>query len=548
MSLGTISPLNNIKILHNNIKGDIASGITVAVIALPLALAFGEMSGLGPAAGILGAICGGIIGGLFGGCAFSVSGPTAPTAMFISAYAISTTNQPDLVAVFSIITLSGLILIGLSLIRISRFIHYIPYSVVAGFMCGIGIIVIGNYIKTFIGLDSPTATFHVPLIGNIQKEVLYISAPCIIILLFWRTIKTKISLLKNIPAPLVVLIVGTGATYLLNLNIPLMGDKMPETGQNKFLLYLPDFARLNDFIGPALSLAGLIIIDSLLTCIIADNLTGTRHISDQETFGQGLANISCGLIGGAPTATATMFTVTNVKSGGTTPLASAFYGLTLLAILLGLDLTAIPNACIAAILIKVGIDILDYRIIPVLKKLPLTDLVAFAAVLLITVIWDLMLAVGIGVLFTGLRSIKQIKQSIQADYRHRTISISELIKNMDRNAIDNQHIKVLQPRGALFFGNTEQLTNIYDSIPQHKTLIIDLSQITEIDISGSFYLEDLINSSKQKGKNVVVFNNNPQVENKLKKINFVNHVGDLYQTSEEFLNSYIQNLHTKKGS
>ena len=156
-SLKEINPWQNIVSLHTNIRVDILAGITVAIIALPLALAFGEISQLGPIAGIWGAIAGGIVGGLFGGCMVGVSGPTAPKAAqiatFMSFFVIGTTNEPDLVAAFSIIFLSGIILIIISMLKISRFIHYIPYPVVAGFMCGIGIIVILSQINAFVGLE-----------------------------------------------------------------------------------------------------------------------------------------------------------------------------------------------------------------------------------------------------------------------------------------------------------------------------------------------------------------------------------------------------------
>ena len=157
-NLKEINPWKNIQTLHLNIWGDVLSGITVAIIALPLALAFGEISQLGPVAGVWGAIAGGLIGGLFGGCMVGVSGPTAPKAAQIGAFmgffVIGTTNEPDLIAAFSIIFLSGLILVGISMLKISRFIHYIPYSVVAGFMCGIGVIVIFTQINAFVGLET----------------------------------------------------------------------------------------------------------------------------------------------------------------------------------------------------------------------------------------------------------------------------------------------------------------------------------------------------------------------------------------------------------
>ena len=191
-SLREINPYENIKILHTNIRDDILSGITVAIIALPLALAFGEISQLGPIAGVWGAIAGGIIGGLFGGCMVGVSGPTAPKAAqiatFMGFFVIGNTNQPDLIAAFSIIFLSGLILVAISILKISRFIHYTPYSVIAGFMCGIGVIVILTQINAFIGLETEKNLHSVfknfgHSIQNINVEALYVSIPSLLILL-----------------------------------------------------------------------------------------------------------------------------------------------------------------------------------------------------------------------------------------------------------------------------------------------------------------------------------------------------------------------------
>ena len=345
-SFKEINPWQNIKSLHTNIREDVLAGITVAIIALPLALAFGEISQLGPVAGIWGAIAGGIVGGIFGGCLVGVSGPTAPKAAqiaaFMSVFVIGTTNQPDLIAAFSIIFLSGVIMVGISLLKISRFIHYTPYPVVAGFMCGIGVIVILTQINGFVGLEAEKNIHDVfknlsVTLQNINLEALYVAIPSLIILFLWSTIEKKIRILSNIPAPLIALIIGTGIAYSMNLNIPYIGDKMSDANNsNIFIFYIPDLSRLSEFIGPAFALAGLAILDSLLSCIVADNMTGKRHSSDRETFGQGMANIAAGLLGGVTTATATMRTVANIKFGGKTPLAAIVHGLTLFAILYGL--------------------------------------------------------------------------------------------------------------------------------------------------------------------------------------------------------------------
>ena len=544
-----INPWQNIKTFHTNIRGDILAGITVGIIALPLALAFGEISQLGPVAGIWGAIAGGIIGGLFGGCLVGVSGPTAPKAAqiatFMSVFVIGNTNEPDLVAAFTIIFLSGVILVSISIFKISRFIHYIPYSVVAGFMCGIGIIVILTQINSFVGLETEKNIHGVfsnfeNTIQNINIGALYVSIPSLLILLFWSSIQKKIQFLKNIPAPLVALIIGSSIAYILNLNIPYIGDKMGSTKEAEiFSLYMPDLSRLSEFIGPALALAGLAILDSLLSCVVADNMIGIRHSSDRETFGQGMANMAAGLCGGVTTATATMRTVANIKFGGKTPLASIIHGLTLLTILLGLGflVAAIPTACLAAILFKVGIDILDYRILPVLKKIPITDLLIFIIVLFVTVYEDLMIAVAVGVIFAFFRSFKEIKATLKSNDNHKLISFSKsnfISKELNIKKFEKLPITILQPKGPLFFGSIESIINIYRSAKKHEILIIDMSYITMIDLSGTYALEDLVNSVKAKNIKVFVSSANIDTKKVLKKLSFMQHIGeDNYKDSKQ---------------
>tara|TARA_B100001996_G_scaffold382218_1_gene373457 strand:- start:458 stop:2167 length:1710 start_codon:yes stop_codon:yes gene_type:complete len=554
-----ISPWDNIKTFHTNVRGDVLAGITVAIIALPLALAFGEISRLGPVAGVWGAIAGGIVGGLFGGCMVGVSGPTAPKAAqiaaFMGAFVIGTTNEPDLIAAFSIIFLSGLILVGISMLRISKYIHYIPYSVVAGFMCGIGVIVILTQINAFVGLEAESNIHGVfnnfgYIIQNINIEALYVALPSLLILFLWEPIGKKIKFLSNIPSPLIALIIGTSIAYLMNLDIPYIGDKMNNAGESKiFSFYLPDLNRLTEFVIPALALAGLAVLDSLLSCIVADNMTGLRHNSDRETFGQGMANMAAGLFGGVTTATATMRTVANIKFGGKTPLASIVHGLTLLAILLGLGflVAAIPTACLAAILFKVGIDILDYRIFPVLRKLPLTDLLIFIIVLFVTIYEDLMIAVLIGIIFAIFRSFKEIKLVFKASYKHNIIPLSDsnfYLEKYGKKDLDSLSAIIIQPKGPLFFGSIEPLINSYSYALKHKILIIDMSDVTMIDLSASYALEDLISGARSKNIRTFVLNAKPKVEKILYKLDFIKNIGkNNYKKSKESIVAAILKTH-----
>ena len=541
--------------MHTNIRADILSGITVAIIALPLALAFGEISQLGPVAGIWGAIAGGIIGGLFGGCMVGVSGPTAPKAAqiatFMSLFIIGSTDKPDLVAAFSIIFLSGIVLVFISLLKISRFIHLTPYSVIAGFMCGIGVIVILTQINAFLGLEAEKNIHSVfqnfsKNLKNANPDALFVALPSLFILFSWSRLEQKVDFLKNIPSPLVALIAGTSIASIMGLNIPYIGDKMGGAKEAEiFSLYVPDLTRLSEFIIPALALAGLAILDSLLSCKVADNMTGEHHSSDKETFGQGMANIAAGLVGGVTTATATMRTVANIKFGGKTPLASIVHGLTLLAILLGLGflVEAIPTACLAAILFKVGIDIMDYRILPIIKKLPNTDLIVFIIVLFVTVYEDLMVAVAIGVIFAVLKSLNQIKSIVKSNFKHKIISLQDSKyspKKMDDERLNKLPVLILQPHGPLFFASIEKLIQTYSKIKEHELLIVDLDKVTMIDLSGVFSLEDLIIGARKNGIKVFVTNASSNVNNVLSNLGFIRKIGsENYNRSYNAITSFI---------
>lgn len=539
-NLEEINPRSNISSLSSNIKGDILAGITVGVIALPLALAFGEISQLGPVAGIWGAIAGGIVGGLFGGCMVGVSGPTAPKAAqiagFMTFFVIGELNTPDLTAAFSIIFLSGLILVTISLLKISRFIHYVPYPVIAGFMCGIGAIVILTQLNAFVGLEVQSSIHDVIFnitntLQNYNSEALMVSLPCLMILFLWPFVTKKVERLAAIPAPLSALIIGTSIAYFMNLNIPYIGDKMGSASESEvFNFYIPNFTRISEFFLPAMALAGLAILDSLLSCKVADNLTNTRHSSDRETFGQGMANMAAGLFGGVTTATATMRTVANIKFGAKTPLASIVHGLTLLAILLGLGslVALIPTACLAAILFKVGVEIMDYRILPFLKKLPLTDLFVFGIVLFVTVFEDLMVAITIGIIFAIISRRNEIRQNSKTKSRN---SVSGLAgtefepKDSDSHMLDELPIRVLKPIGPLFFGSVEPMIESYIRTKEHELLIVDLTKVSMIDLTGAFALEDLIKNSIKKNTEILITNINPKIKRILQDLDFDKNVG-----------------------
>ena len=525
-SLHELNPWNNIKIMHTNIGGDILAGVVVAIIALPLALAFGVGSGLGAITGLWGAICGGIVGSLFGGSRFGVSGPTGPKmaqlAMIMVGYRLAS-GGPDLTAAFAIIFFSGIILIVISLLGISKLIYYVPYSVVSGFMCGIGVIVMILEFDSFFGHSSPEsvrAGLHdIPdAIRHYKISALMVSVPTLAVLFLWPYIGKKIPKLKMIPSPLLALITGTAIANMGHLNIAFIGD-IP-TGFPA--LHWPDWSKFGEYLGPAAGLAGLAVFDSLLTCVVADNMTGFKHSSDRESFGQGLANCAAGLVGGLTTATATMRTVANIQSGGKTPLAALIHGLVLLALVLGLGPYAehIPMACLAAILFKVGIDILDYRILPVLHRLPFTDMIVFWTVLIVTVVEDLLWAMVVGVILALFRFVVEMSRIYKSNIGYlENEALGEMLEDDLKG-----HVKILRPHGPLFFGAVKQLEETYENADPHETLIIKLKGVSMIDLSGAYALEDLVIRAKGNGKQVLICSAPPHVMKVLESVKVLDRV------------------------
>lgn len=533
--LKEVNPWPNIRMMRTNIVPDIMAGIVVAIIALPLALAFGVGSGLGAVTGIWGAVAGGIIGGIFGGSRVGVSGPTGPKMVQLAAIMVGyrlASGEPDLTIAFSIIFFSGVILVVLSFMKVSKLIYFTPYSVVAGFMCGIGVIVMLLEFDSFLGLPAPHSVIEalsdIPkAITHADPNALFVSIPSLTILFLWPSIGKKIPFLKRFPSPLIALLIGTSIANGFNLEIEYIGH-IP---RGLPTIYLPDFALFGDLFVPALSLAGLAVFDSLLTCIVADHMIGEKHSSDRETFGQGLANMTAGIIGGLTTATATMRTVANIQSGGKTPLASVVHGLILMALVLGLGFLAenIPMACLAAILIKVGIDILDYRILPVLHRLPPTDMIVFWVVLVVTIVEDLLVAMVVGVVLAFFRFVQEVSKS----YKHQVVFLDSVESNLISDEVRNK-IKVLKPQGPLFFGSIEPLGETYQKAKDHSILVIDLKDVTMIDLSGAYALEDLILQAQEDGKEIFICNASPQIDKILRSVKIIEHIGERsYFTLEE---------------
>ncbi len=502
--------------LHfKNLRGDIYGGLTAAVVALPLALAMGVASGAGPIAGIYGAICVGFFASLFGGTPSQVSGPTGPMTVVMAAifthYTGMFPHDPahGAAIAFTVVMLGGLFQILGGLLKIGKFIELVPHSVVSGFMSGIGVIIILLQLPPLLSFDAqpgPMASARAlpAALQGLSPEALILGGMALVIVYFMPK-----SLGRLIPSPLVALILGT-LTCLLFMQggeVKILGD-IPQGLPDP---HLPVFtlALLPDMLKSALTLAALGSIDSLLTSLVADNITRTYHKSDRELIGQGIGNTLAGLFGGLPGAGATMRTVVNVKAGGKTPISGALHALVLLAIVLGAGGLAsnIPHAVLAGILIKVGTDIIDWDYLRHIRAAPLTGNVIMATVLGTTVFVDLMIAVAVGMAMAGMVFMKRMAE-LQLESINTVRELDEASPFSDEEkAIFKQaggRILLFHIGGPMSFGAAKGMARQMAQFDHYDVLVVDLSDMPQIDFTATRALDDIIHDAQSRGRRVLL--------------------------------------------
>ena len=541
------------KINLSNIKGDVFGGITAGIVALPLALAFGVQSGMGPIAGLYGAIMLGIFAAIFGGTATQVSGPTGPmTVVSSSVVAAAIELEGSLSAGMGIIIgsflLAGGFQILFGIVRIGRYIKYIPYPVLSGFMTGIGVIIFLFQVYPFMGHASPKNTIDIFLeiqspLSAMNMSAIAIGALTIAIIYLFPKIT------KAIPSALVALLAATLSAYFLELDIPVIGSipsGLPEIQFDE--IYNITSGETWIILEFGLMLAALGAIDSLLTSIIADNITKTQHNSNRELIGQGIGNMASAIIGGLPGAGATMRTVVNIKAGGKTRISGFVHGVLLLAILLGLGKLAayIPLSALAGILITVGIGIVDYKGLKHLIRVPKTDAVVLVIVLVITVFGNLLHAVGVGVLLACVLYMKQLSDIVETGSSVKALVGFQGEKPWeDEGGVYEKYkgkIYIKHLYGPLFFGFTSRFQQLIKDLDNNiEVLIIRMDKVPHIDQSGIYAMEEAILSLKDKGIKVVFAGIRPQPMDMLKKIDIIpslipaKHAFDSFEDCEEWL-------------
>lgn len=599
------------------LKGDLFGGITAGIVALPLALAFGVSSGLGPSAGLYGAIFVSFFAALFGGTNTQISGPTAPmtaVSMVVIAGIVATFDgeiSKALPAILSIFLLAGIFQIILGFAGLGKYIKYIPYPVVSGFMTAIGVIILitqilpalGYYPKEdldFVNQFKPHA--EEIILDNILKEEagegilvledfketinkaqditqeqilkesktlagkeasgvigslkvlpkalqninwleLLLALGTIIIIFGFKKITTKV------PSTLVALLVMSGIAVGFKLDyrpIEEIPSGLPIPNLGIFTDF--SFSSISPFIFTALTLALLGAIDSLLTSVVADNMTKTKHKPNKELIGQGIGNSIGAIFGGIPGAGATIRTVVNINAGGKTRLSGMIAGVLLLIILLALGPIAsqIPAAVLAGILITVGIGVMDYKGLKAIPKMPKPEVIIMLIVLVLSSIWNLVYAVGIGLVIASLMFMKKIGDLTAQ--RSEVKSLSEE-KSWDDEVnfpkVLKEKVFIKHIKGPLFFGSTGDFQQLVKQIPETaSTIIIRMGRMQYIDQSGLYALEDALVDLVKDGKKILLVNILEQPRYLLERIDIIPDLvpkEQLFKTFDECTKWLIKN-------
>ena len=530
--------------LHTrNLRGDLLGGLTAAVVALPLALAFGNAA-LGPGGaiyGLYGAIVTGFVAALLGGTPSQVSGPTGPMSVTVAgvvsslaAVGVSTDLSAGemLPLVMAAVAIGGVFEAMLGVLRLGRFITLVPYSVVSGFMSGIGFIILILQLGPFVGVTTTGG-----VVGSLSTLAeLPLPNPAAIsigVMTLAVVFLTPARIRQWVPSPLLALLIVTPLSMLMfnddrlqSLGVEPLNriGAIPEGGLR---FVLPDFSQhLPELLKAGMVLALLGAIDSLLTSLVADNITQTSHDSNRELIGQGIANTASGLLSGLPGAGATMRTVINIKSGGTTPLSGMTHSVVLLLVLLGAGSMAaeIPTALLAGILIKVGLDIIDWGFLLRAHRLSIKTAALMYAVMLMTVFWDLIWGVLVGMFVANLLTVDAITQTqLQGMDEDNPIdggvALGSDLSTEERRLIQScgNQLMLFRLKGPMSFGAAKGISSRIGLVSNCRVLILDISDVPRMGVTAALALERMVEEAQALGRLTFVAGANQRLRERLKK-------------------------------
>jgi SulP family sulfate permease len=518
----------------SNLRNDMFGGLTAAIVALPLALAFGVASGAGPVAGLYGAICVGFFASLFGGTPSQISGPTGP--MTIVAATVFTQYGTNPSQAFTVVMMAGLFQILFGYLKLGRYVNLMPYPVISGFMNGIGVILIILQLTPLLGY---------PALGNVINAITVLPAD------FgdpnWHAIAIGAAsfgictlmpgrIARVVPPP--VLAIAAGVVLIAFLpDAPVVGT-VPSALPT---LHMPvfSFSDLNQMLIYAAVIGGLGSIDSLLTSLVADNVTRNFHDSDKELTGQGIGNLVAGIFGGIPGAGATIRTLSNIRAGGRTPISGMFHAVVLLLIALGLGplVAYIPHAALAGVLLKVGIDVIDWRYLKRMHRAPRADLITMLIVLALTVFVDVITAVAAGMIFASLLFVKETAELQMESIRTISHADSEKLLDEKERALFqrcNGKALILHLSGLMSFGAANELVRRMSRAGDFEVLIIDLLDVPRVDGSAALAMEEIMQAAAKADRNVIIVGLNFAVARLFARLGILDKVHETHRVATRY--------------
>ncbi len=503
--------------LKNYSKGqlvkDVIAGIIVAIVALPLSIALAIASGVGPEMGLYTAIVAGFLISFFGGSTVQIAGPTAAFATIVAGIVLESGTGGLATAT----VMAGVLLIIMGVFRFGALIKYIPYTITTGFTAGIAVTILVGQLKDFFGVTYMNGEKPIETIEKIEALVhnfstanmwsLVIGAVCLVILFLFPKLTDKI------PASLIAVVVGVAAFKLLPVDIITIGDLYPNIRSGLPSFTLPDFSleSIRALFPDAFTIAILAAIESLLSCVVADGMVGTKHRSNTELIAQGIGNVGSALFGGIPATGAIARTAANVKNGGRTPVAGIVHALVLLLVLIVLMPYAkmIPMATIAAILIHVAYNMSQWKpFLRLIKTAPKSDIVVLVVTFVLTVVFDLVIAIEFGLIITAALFLKRMSDEA---------SISKWKQaEDDRQKKVPEGTAVYEISGALFFAVTDNLSRIVTD-DNTKCIILRMRSVPSLDASCEQTIEALVKDCRKKGITVIFSHVNKQPMKVLEK-------------------------------
>jgi len=503
---------------RQTIKGDIFGALTSTIVALPFALAFGVTSGAGASAGIYCAIITGLFASLFGGTNQQISGPN--TGLTVAMVAILTSfvaQVPDngVAAAFTVVSLAGLFQMLFGFFKLGKYFILVSYPVISGFTSGIGILIILSQLEPLFGSALPDLTFSMSTFTSTNT---LLGLACLFVLFSWPQKYSRV-----VPASIVAVIGATFFFVFTNADLPVVGAISSELPS--FNMPVWESALASEMIKSALLIATLSTLDSLMTSLTVDSISNDLHDSDQELVGQGIGNFVAGLFGALPGGGATMRTVTNLRAGGTTPLSGILHALFILAIVLwaGEYTAYIPVAVLAAILTHVGISIIDWNFLKRIHQVPLFSVGLMVSTMIMSVAFDLVTAVLIGVFLANLVTIRRLSEIQLDNINLCTAENSEHLSGPEKQLLTSMDDSVLMLNisGPIGFGVARGLKQSVSKVDQDKTLLIDLTDARFVGITSTIAIEEIIVSYQNQGREVLLSSVCERVRNDFHKLNLL---------------------------